>query len=73
MADKLQNPVLNRKRLSLRKQEQLLSLDRNELRIMELEDDIVKTRESIENTKRIIAEIDAEIDACDKQNLTKEN
>ena len=63
MADKVQNPILNRKRQEFRRNEQLLSLSRYELRVMELEDEISKTQEAIGNTKRIIGEIEQEMEA----------
>lgn len=63
MADKLQNPILNCKRLELRRHEQLLTMRRLELRVMELEDEIVKTKDAMENTARVIVEIEAEMAA----------
>ena len=64
MADKTVNPILHQKRLELQRQEQLLALRRQELRVMELEDDITKTKESMENTKRIIESLESELTAC---------
>ena len=63
MADKIQNPNLNRKRLALRHQEHLLTIQRLELRIMELEDEMVKVRDAIENTKGTISDIEKEMTA----------
>jgi hypothetical protein len=61
MADKTSNPILYHKRLELQRHEQLLTLRRQELRIMELEDEISKTAASMENTKRIISDIEKEM------------
>jgi putative heme iron utilization protein len=61
MADKTANPALYRKRLELQRHEQLLTLRRQELRIMELEDEKEKTTASAENTKRIIGDVEKEM------------
>jgi hypothetical protein len=64
MADKMQNPSLNNKRLELRRHEQLLTVRRLELRILELEDETVKVLEAIENTKKSIVETEKELAAA---------
>ena len=61
MADKTANPTLYRKRLELQRHEQLLTLRRQELRIMELEDEKEKTVASMDNTKRVIGDVEKEM------------
>jgi hypothetical protein len=63
MGDKIGNSAISIKRMELQRHEQLQTIRRLELRLMEMDDEKLKIAESIVNTRTSILEIEKNLAA----------